>query len=324
MTVRDDAYRLHYQAQDLEPGETVRANWTASARALGSGGQLTLTNRRVLFEPLRTPKDLLLGPVAKAFGMGDLGKVAGEAITSTKVLEGWAIALTDIVSVDPELDARKLSIRLRSGEAFGVGISAGLYSLRGSGGDRAARDNAVAQLRAAVAAVAAADTSVPPAPQDGATASEPAGGRVEIGTVDDPYQVYFEGPMAGARIGDVTLISMSTTAPQEGSAPPQLAGRWQLVSEGGHPDEFVELEADGTLSGRLWLYGGAPPIAISGRWWFELPSSLVWDFVGALYVPPNGPVIHRFRIPIPLTRVDEDEIVFADDSAFAARMRRIG
>jgi hypothetical protein len=321
MSGRDDAYRLHYKAQDLEAGEVVQASWTASGRALGSGGKLALTNRRVLFEPLRTPKDLLLGPVAKAFGIGDLGKVAGDAITATKVLEGWSILLTDIVSVNPEQDARKLSIQLRSGESYEVGISGGLYSLRGSGADREARDDAVVRLRAAVAA---AGSGAGQAAAGAPAQSSPGEQTIEIGTADDPVQVYVEGPMAGARIGDVTLISISATTAQERPAPPQIAGRWQLVSSEAHPDEYVELAADGTLSGRMWLYGAVPPLPINGRWWFDLPSSLVLDFVAALYVPPNGPVIHRNRIPLPIARLDESEIVFSEGSELAARLKRVG
>ena len=83
------------------------------------------------------------------------------------------------------------------------------------------------------------------------------------------------------------------------------------------------MQTDGTLSGRLWLFGAVPPLIITGRWWFELPSSLVWDFVAVLYVPPEGPVINRFRVPLPITRIDENQITFQGDTSFATILQRV-
>jgi hypothetical protein len=142
---RDETYRRNYQAYTFEPGEVMRGSCTASQ------GMLVITNRRLLYEPMRTPKGLI-EPASDALGFGSIGKLITGAIDlSGGLREAWEVSLSEIASVEPD-GSTHLRVRLRSGESHRLEIASGLWSPRFSSTNREARDEFVETLRMAVSA----------------------------------------------------------------------------------------------------------------------------------------------------------------------------
>lgn len=140
---RDDAYRRNYQAFALQPGEAVTHSWTASQ------GMLTLTNQRLLYEPMNTPK-ALIEPTASVLGQGALGKlISGVIDASGGLRKPWNHQVSDIATVEPDKKAH-LRIGLRSGESHELEIAQSLWSPRFSTDNSRVRDEAVATIRAAM------------------------------------------------------------------------------------------------------------------------------------------------------------------------------
>jgi hypothetical protein len=89
---RSQLESLFFETHGLEPGEVVLRKWVASVPLGGRfskhGGNLVLTNKRILFEPMRlpswTPLSKYLAPFAEHEGsasLSDMSKV--EAVPGT-------------------------------------------------------------------------------------------------------------------------------------------------------------------------------------------------------------------------------------------------
>jgi hypothetical protein len=81
---RSQLESLFFETHGLEPGEAVRRKWVASVPLGGRfskhGGNLVLTNKRILFEPLRipswTPLSKYLAPFAEHEGSASISDMA--------------------------------------------------------------------------------------------------------------------------------------------------------------------------------------------------------------------------------------------------------
>jgi hypothetical protein len=150
MEPRDDTYRLHYQAYDLDPDEHVEDSWVASVSVAGmpaTGGTLVLTSKRLFFEPMKTPKKALVR-IFSFLGYKSAAKGAEKVIDSTKLLEGWQVPLNSITSVEPIPGTRnELRISLTNGEAKTFLIFYKKFALVWSDANREARDNVIRRLQ---------------------------------------------------------------------------------------------------------------------------------------------------------------------------------
>ena len=167
---RDDRYRKSYDAHELLDGERLVDSWTTS------GGTLVLTSLRLLHEPMRTPEDFL-ATAAKWLGFGEAGDALKAGVKLADRRTKWAIPLGDIAAAQPGPDGPSLTITRTSAEVWSVRVSAGLYSLRGSAAEVAARDQAIAAIRAAGAGSGAPAWTAPPA----------GGGRAPAYPADDDW-----------------------------------------------------------------------------------------------------------------------------------------
>ena len=277
MQVRDDKYRQQYEAHELLEGERLVNSWTAS------GGELVLTTQRLLSEPMRTPQDILFGPVAKLLGYGEVGDVLAAGVQYIDTRKKWAIPLSDISAVEPQPDDSTLSFQRTSGEVWAIKLAASLYTPRWSDKNRVARDEAVAAIRAAVSAVrttgaagvgiadissairALQEAQAPP-PPSATTQIDP---RYETGrrrAIASGQNVVVEDHEDGTAYFSPTgllhasLRGYGQPKPASGTLPGNLVGRW-VVSRGdmasvwqGQPT-FFHLAASGSLGGagaRVW------------------------------------------------------------------------
>jgi hypothetical protein len=221
--VRDDAYRRNYQAFELDPGEVVSQSWVASQ------GMLVVTNQRLLYEPIRTPKNLI-EPAASFLGQAPLGKlIAGAIDLSGGLKQPWSVALNEIATVEP-IEDTGLRLGLISGETRELEISRSLWSTRFSSANTAARNEALAAIRAAIT---------------GAVASRAS---------HDPPQA-----MSSFFVGTWRVTGL----PQPGDR-----GALQVAADGSFSARLVFFGAlpDGsTWEGRWWLVHPPVAVALQGR-----------------------------------------------------------
>jgi hypothetical protein len=123
----------------LEPGEAVLGTWVAGLPTLGGrgieyGGTLVLTGRRVVWEPINLPGVLKLAP-----GLRGL-----ESLTR-------GMPLGRVVAVRPDPDRRALLHIDGLDGSLSLLIGASRMSPVWSRKNRAARDDAVSAIRAALA-----------------------------------------------------------------------------------------------------------------------------------------------------------------------------
>ncbi len=235
------------------------------------------TSKRLLFEPMRTPKNALLGPLAKMLGYGEAGELVNAGIDAAGTLEQWATPLSSIARVDPIGDSR-LRVTLRSGESWEFGITAGLYSRGGSQGSVAAATDVittVAQLittqgEARPAPATAAPSATEPDPLlDGRRKAVATGQEITI--LADP-----SGFMRAVATPDGWLhfhIGETRPRPVDASLPANLVARWRL-GKLEEFDEFFNLEPRGSVSGQVWLFGAIPPLQVAaGEWWWSQNAS---------------------------------------------------
>lgn len=133
---------------DLWPGETLVSQWLAATAignrtAIRTGGRLVLTDRRLAFKPTT------LGEGGGAWSRAVFG-----LSNSISGLDDHYLALTDVVSVQAEDGASRLSVHLRTGSprhylVFHRRMTT-VFSMRNS----PYRDDAVARIKAAAAAAA--------------------------------------------------------------------------------------------------------------------------------------------------------------------------
>jgi hypothetical protein len=303
MAKRDDGYRLHYQAHELLPGEQLVASWTAErGKGLTSaGGTLVLTTQRVLFEPLRTPKDALLGPVAKLFGFGEMGKAVNAGIDATGSLDQWSVPLHEIAAVRPLADRRWLEIARTSGETWAFGISAGLWVTKGSDQNAAERDRAVAAIAAAVGGERAGGGA--PSSPEGMWAQGFEAGLAEAARTGQPVTLVEEEGVRFIAYPDGyvrVVVGEQALRPAGASVAPNLVGDWRTEALG--PDEVVTLQDDGRVDGRLQLFGAIPPLEIvDGAWWMDGTSVVELHFALAMPAEALDEGISHIELNLRLT-----------------------
>jgi hypothetical protein len=155
MEPRDDSYRGKYEAAVLAPGEVVEQVWPAARyenELKSAGGNLVLTNQRLIFEPLKTA--LPVSILSKIFGHGPTAPV-GEAIGELgkwELLHLWSSPLGDVSDAE-SVASDRLRVHFRSGESIVFRIAAGRWVPRWqTARNSQARDAVLGQLRAAIVA----------------------------------------------------------------------------------------------------------------------------------------------------------------------------
>jgi hypothetical protein len=145
MAERPLSHRLAFKTHKLQPGEAIERTWVAGVpwsqgdsfrgRLSKFGGNLVLTDRRLLFEPLGAPR----------VGGGLRG-------LELLFLEGKkAFEFSDIAAVEPfsKRGPPRLKLTLGGGEEVVLAVMKGRAATMWSK-DTAARDEAVAAISAAI------------------------------------------------------------------------------------------------------------------------------------------------------------------------------
>jgi hypothetical protein len=143
---RSQLDKLFFEAHDLEVAELEVKRWVASV-PMGifskHGGNLVLTNKRLLFEPLKTPGwtpiSKYLAPFAEHQGSADLANLA-----SAEAVPG---------------SSPKLRVLSQSGQAREFLIFVRRLSLIWSSANAAARNEAVSTINAAIQTARAAQAA---------------------------------------------------------------------------------------------------------------------------------------------------------------------
>jgi hypothetical protein len=135
------------KAHELQPGETIEGRWVAGipwsqsdsfrGRLSKYGGDLVLTDRRLLFDPLKVVMPSYRGGDVSGFGLEFIG---GEK----------AFELGEIASVEPfsTRGPPRLKLTLQNGDEVVLGVLKGRSATIWSK-DTAARDEAIAAISAA-------------------------------------------------------------------------------------------------------------------------------------------------------------------------------
>jgi hypothetical protein len=332
--VRDDRYRKSYDAHDLLDGERLVDGWTTS------GGYLWLTSQRLLHEPMRTPEDFLAS-AARLFGFGDAGDALKTGVSLLDRRTKWAMPIGDVASVSPGPGATTLSFTRRSGEIWSVDIAAGLYAFRGGAASQAARDRAVSAIRTALGAQpspepragsgsdfdavisrlgrapapdtigpAIEDDSLPPPLRRAREQARTSGRNVEIPS-EDGTVAYFS-PDGFVHLG---MFGYGGPEPAGAARPDNLVGRW-VVTQGWESDwpgqpAFLELSANGALSGRVAMFGALPPLPLldASWWWTQADHRLTLEF----RLPPVEDTVIEGRFPLRVTVVEPNRMAGVDD-----------
>jgi hypothetical protein len=155
MEPRDDSYREQYESLPLEEGEIVSyahlgARYASELKTVG--GNLVLTNQRLLFEPLKTSG--ATGLLSTLFKTAKLAPIGDEidALGRWPLLKPWSTRLAELASAEPIGDSDRVRVSLKSGESMVFRIAAGRWTPRfAKGKNIAARDQVLGQLRAAIA-----------------------------------------------------------------------------------------------------------------------------------------------------------------------------
>ena len=148
MTERSGKGSFAFKTHELQSAETIEHTWVAGVpwsqadsfrgRLSKYGGNLVLTNRRLLFEPLKVVTPKLRGGEVAGFGLEFLG--------GAKALE-----LSEIRSVQPfsSKGPPRLKLTLNDGEEVVLGVLKGRSATIWSK-DAAARDAAIEAISAAI------------------------------------------------------------------------------------------------------------------------------------------------------------------------------
>lgn len=161
MELRDDAYREKYEALPLDPAEVARYSHVAArfASELKSvGGNLVITNQRLLFEPVKTSR--ATGLLATVFKTAKLGSVGDEieGVGRWPLLKPWAVPLSEVVSAEAIGDSDRLRVSLRSNESVVFRVAASRWTPRFVRSKNiAARDEVLSQLRSVAAGASSAE-----------------------------------------------------------------------------------------------------------------------------------------------------------------------
>lgn len=278
---------------------------------------------------MRTPKEPLLGPVAKLLGLGEVGQIFKAGIDAAGSLEQWSASLNDVADVEPLRNEPRLRVTLRSGESWVFGVFQHQWSFSFGGASLETRDEAVAAIRAA-AGIAAGSRPVSfwPAPAAGASAagaSEPpfdvvairreamASGRTIVAREEGPMRVY-ASPDGWVRFSFGYPPSRHADATQ----PSNLIGSWRIFGTPGDTivDEPLQLHASGAITWRYQLFGALPPVAVvDGEWWWSQTHStlvLAWrlpypSFPDFADIPID--LVFEFGLAFPITAIGSDELV---------------
>jgi len=120
-----------------EGGERVEGSWVASIPfrrfdLAKEGGNLVLTERHLLFKPLRTPV------------------VVGDVILMTKGSPSWIVPLSEVRRVEPVAERRsQLRIETADGKSRNVNVVAGRMARIKNPDNVVTRDQAIERIRAA-------------------------------------------------------------------------------------------------------------------------------------------------------------------------------
>ena len=122
-----------------DAGERVEGSWVASIPfkrfdLAKEGGNLVLTERHLLFKPLRTPV------------------VTGDVILMTKGTPSWIVPLSEVRRIEPVRERRsQLRIETADGKSRNFNVVAGRMARSKNPDNVPTRDQAIERIRAAAA-----------------------------------------------------------------------------------------------------------------------------------------------------------------------------
>jgi hypothetical protein len=293
---------------------------------------LAVTSQRLLFEPIQTYKDTLLGPVMSALGLGTVGSIAKTLVEAPGTLEKLALPLGAIAAVTPAQDDA-LRVTSTGGEAWDFRLTAGMWSVRGSAANTRARDEAVAAIVAAARGVSApappaAAGPVVGAPQPAAADLAPFEEEVRRAvTTGQPVLMHQEGALRFYAAPDGTVraaLGFPRQMPPIATHPGNLTGIFRWPST--RPDEYFALLPSGVLTGAWQLFGAVPPLPVApGIWWWEQPRSMLWTSFALATGPEVSPrFVVECNLDLLLTYVGDDGVVAqaqTGDPAYGGEIR---
>jgi hypothetical protein len=285
------------------PVEGAIGRWTASRLVAGltiTGAEVVVTRGYLVFTPwdMTRTREFLVKLLSRAGvpHIGDLDKL----LTATKLLEPIAIPLSQITSVQPMGRASVPTppwarIGFGGGRHLDVAILAGVRFPNFHPANNAAFDDWLAAMRAVQLEAAGAGT-----PQSPVSAAEPeidleairaqamaSGAAITIAT-EGNYRFYVtpDGVVRAA-------IGSRSSRPTGAVISPSFVGSWR--SEGFGPGEVIVLNLDGTVTGRVQLFGALPPLDLRhGSWWTDGASTV--SVRGDVWVPELGPYAMYFEL----------------------------
>lgn len=285
--LRDDAYRRSHKTQALLADESVLSSWTAARGSglTGTGGALVLTSRRLLFEPLRTPKGLI-APLSKLLGIGSFSDVILDGIDAAGTLEPWSIPLTRIAEVTP-VGNEQFRLTDTSTEIWEFRISGSLFTPKGNIANKVARDQAMTAIKAA------ADQQSPDQQQSGITALDSIEDSMDAAlrraeSTGKPAMIDLEPGLRFCVAPDRRFwvkVGQLSDPPELLPHPVEMCGIFDLENE---PYTFFMLDTSGLLGGQADLFGALPPLLVhNGRWgWKHEERSIHVSFF--LPLPQSG------------------------------------
>jgi len=266
------------------------------------GGQLVVTNRRILFGPVDTALVRSIGFEAlSALGAPgiDIVKAALDAYEPLKQKQIWLrhIRSVDALGTASLFSPPKIVIVTATNERIEYGIVATTTTPNGDTRNNGVRDLAVQVLRTAVG-LARGDRTTPAVPGSiagtsgaaiardvlsgaavgtgaGATDDKIAAARASAVASGSPVPLWDEAPFTVFVLPDRSLhwaFVDSAPRPANFALPINLVGAWWLA---GDPTDVITLSAEGAVGGSVQLFGALPPHDIGGQWWWEADTQTV-------------------------------------------------
>jgi hypothetical protein len=312
------------QPIELQPGEREVFRTAGAVLAGGLslvGGEIVVTNQRLLFTPLNVSDgEALLAAGLKRAGapekavalVGYFARRVNDAATETDVVsirEGQHGSLFKPPSV---------VVQGSSGRSIELGVLADPRSANAAAGNYDARRRLITAVQATIG---------PPGQAVGV-------GRSEIGVVGTPRvrpdtiastttaalteaeadaQATFEELPTGMRI----FMPMARAQSQKARLDAQLVGTWQIPDTG-----TVSLGHDGLLTVTMQLFGALPPGRVTGQWWIDgVPEALVLNFV---CVQTNGEQEVEFATSyaMPIASISPTELTIRGADGTTSYLRR--
>ena len=274
------------------------------------GGDIVVTNQRLLFTPLNVADvAVLLG-----FGLQRAGapKAATALIGHVSDYVSKAATATDVVAIRDGREASLLSppsvvIVSATGRELEFGVTASRRSLNVSPANEQARRQLVSLVQTQLAGAGRGQRQPSPARTGAAPRIAPdvrslettaalTEGEIEAATevVEDGRRTRIFRPMARGRSAAACLD-------------PRLPGRWSFGNLGS-----ITLCPDGTLTGVLQLFGALPPGRVTGQWWIDgIPEALILNYV-CVQSDEEQEMEMATSQPLILTQLSSDKIVTSD------------